>query len=344
MKVNFGFCAPRKVADKKKGRHLMNRYETMPYVRCGRSGLRLSRVAFGLWHNFGTYDDAANTARLVTRAFDLGITHFDLANNYGPEPGSAEENFGHLLNSELKGHRDELIVTTKAGHPMWPGPYGDWGSRKSLIASLDQSLKRMKIDYVDIFYSHRPDPETPLEETMGALSDIVRAGKALYVGISKYSAAQTREAAAILKRNGTPLLIHQFRYNMFTRDIESDGLLDALEEVGAGGICFSPLAQGLLSSRYLDGIPADSRAAKNAFLKADTITSEKRAQLLRLNAFSAARGLTLSELALQWVLRDRRVTSVLMGASRISQLEENLGFLQKPDLSSADIEEIEGLL
>ena len=316
MKVNFGFCAPRKVADKKKGRHLMNRYETMPYVRCGRSGLRLSRVAFGLWHNFGTYDDAANMARLVTRAFDLGITHFDLANNYGPE----------------------------AGHPMWPGPYGDWGSRKSLIASLDQSLKRMKIDYVDIFYSHRPDPETPLEETMGALSDIVRAGKALYVGISKYSAAQTREAAAILKRNGTPLLIHQFRYNMFTRDIESDGLLDALEEVGAGGICFSPLAQGLLSSRYLDGIPADSRAAKNAFLKADTITSEKRAQLLRLNAFSAARGLTLSELALQWVLRDRRVTSVLMGASRISQLEENLGFLQKPDLSSADIEEIEGLL
>ena len=344
MKVNFGFCAPRKVADKKKGRHLMNRYETMPYVRCGRSGLRLSRVAFGLWHNFGTYDDAANMARLVTRAFDLGITHFDLANNYGPEPGSAEENFGRLLNSELKGHRDELIVTTKAGHPMWPGPYGDWGSRKSLIASLDQSLKRMKIDYVDIFYSHRPDPETPLEETMGALSDIVRAGKALYIGISKYSAAQTREAAAILKRNGTPLLIHQFRYNMFTRDIESDGLLDALEEVGAGGICFSPLAQGLLSSRYLDGIPADSRAAKNAFLKADTITQEKRAQLLRLNAFAAARGLTLSELALKWNLRDPRVSSVLIGASRVSQLEENLGFLQKPDLSSADIEEIEGML
>ena len=192
MKVNFGFCAPRKVTDEKKGRHQMNRYETMPYVRCGRSGLRLSRVAFGLWHNFGTYDDAANMARLVTRAFDLGITHFDLANNYGPEPGSAEENFGRLLNSELKGHRDELIVTTKAGHPMWPGPYGDWGSRKSLIASLDQSLKRMKIDYVDIFYSHRPDPETPLEETMGALSDIVRAGKALYIGISKYSAPRPR--------------------------------------------------------------------------------------------------------------------------------------------------------
>ena len=269
MKVNFGFCAPRKVADKKKGRHLMNRYETMPYVRCGRSGLRLSRVAFGLWHNFGTYDDAANMARLVTRAFDLGITHFDLANNYGPEPGSAEENFGRLLNSELKGHRDELIVTTKAGHPMWPGPYGDWGSRKSLIASLDQSLKRMKIDYVDIFYSHRPDPETPLEETMGALSDIVRAGKALYVGISKYSAAQTREVAAILKRNGTPLLIHQFRYNMFTRGIESDGLLDALEEVGAGGICFSPLAQGLLGGeeRFSEGRHhhlGEARAASEA--------------------------------------------------------------------------------
>ena len=322
----------------------MDRYETMPYVRCGRSGLRLSRVAFGLWHNFGTYDDRANMARLVTRAFDLGITHFDLANNYGPEPGSAEENFGRLLDSELKGHRDELIVTTKAGHLMWPGPYGDWGSRKSLIASLDQSLRRMKLDYVDIFYSHRPDPETPLEETMGALSDIVRSGKALYVGISKYSAAQTREAAAILKRNGTPLLIHQFRYNMFTRGIEKDGLLDALEETGAGGICFSPLAQGLLSSRYLDGVPADSRAAKNAFLKTDTITPEMRAKLARLNDFAVSRGLTLAELALKWVLRDWRVTSVLMGASRVSQLEENLGFLQKPDLSSADIEEIEGLL
>ena len=322
----------------------MDRYETMPYVRCGRSGLRLSRVAFGLWHNFGTYDDRANMARLVTRAFDLGITHFDLANNYGPEPGSAEENFGRLLDSELKGHRDELIVTTKAGHLMWPGPYGDWGSRKSLVASLDQSLRRMKLDYVDIFYSHRPDPETPLEETMGALSDIVRSGKALYVGISKYSAAQTREAAAILKRNGTPLLIHQFRYNMFTRGIEKDGLLDALEETGAGGICFSPLAQGLLSSRYLDGVPADSRAAKNAFLKTDTITPEMRAKLARLNDFAVSRGLTLAELALKWVLRDRRVTSVLMGASRVSQLEENLGFLKKPDLTSSDLEGLELLL
>lgn len=312
----------------------------MPYVRCGRSGLKLSRVAFGLWHNFGTYDDFVNMGRLVTRAFDLGVTHFDLANNYGPEPGSAEENFGRLLNAELKGHRDELIVTTKAGHLMWPGPYGDWGSRKSLMASLDQSLRRMKLDYVDIFYSHRPDPETPLEETMGALSDIVRSGKALYVGISKYSAAQTREAAAILKRNGTPLLIHQFRYNMFARDIEADGLLEALEDVGAGGICFSPLAQGLLSGRYLNDIPVDSRAAKNGFLKADSITPEKRALLNRLNAFAASRGLTLSELALKWNLRDPRVTTVLMGASRVSQLEENLGFLSKPDLTSADLEEL----
>ena len=227
---------------------------------------------------------------------------------------------------------------------MWPGPYGDWGSRKSLMASLDQSLRRMKLDYVDIFYSHRPDPETPLEETMGALSDIVRSGKALYVGISKYSAAQTRAAAEILARNGTPLLIHQFRYNMFTRGIEGDGLLDALEEVGAGGICFSPLAQGLLTSRYLAGIPSDSRAAKNVFLKSSDITPERRAQLLRLDAFAKARGLTLSELALKWNLRDPRVTSVLIGASRVGQLEENLGFLSQPDLSSADLEELEGLL
>ena len=322
----------------------MGGYDRMPYVRCGRSGLRLSRVAFGLWHGFGTRDDPANMGRLVTRAFDLGITHFDLANNYGPEPGAAEENFGRLLATELKGHRDELIVTTKAGHPMWPGPYGDWGSRKALIASLDQSLRRMKLDYVDIFYSHRPDPETPLEETMGALSDIVRAGKALYVGISKYSAAQTRAAAEILKRNGTPLLIHQFRYNMFTRGIEEDGLLDALEETGAGGICFSPLAQGLLSSRYLDGIPSDSRAAKNGFLKSDVITPEKRAQLRRLDAFAAARGMTLSCLALKWALRDPRVTSVLIGASRVSQIEENLAFLRTPPLASSDLEELEGLL
>jgi len=321
-----------------------DRYSEMPYVRCGRSGLRLSRVAFGLWHNFGTYDDPANMRRVIGRAFDRGITHFDLANNYGPEPGSAEENFGRILQEELSGHRDELIVTTKAGHEMWPGPYGDRGSRKSLIASLDQSLRRMKLDYVDIFYSHRPDPETPLEETMGALSDAVRSGKALYVGISKYSAAQTREAAAILKRNGTQLLIHQFRYNLFTRGIEDDRLLEALEEVGAGGICFSPLAQGLLTSRYLKDIPADSRAAKNIFLKAETISPEKRALLNRLNDFAAARGLALSELALKWTLRDPRVTSVLIGASRVSQLEENLGFLKKPELASDDWQAFESMV
>lgn len=315
----------------------------MSYVRCGRSGLKLSRVAFGLWHNFGTHDDPANMRDLVCRAFDLGITHFDLANNYGPEPGSAEENFGRLLREDLASHRDELIVTTKAGHLMWPGPYGDWGSRKSLIASLDQSLRRMKLDYVDIFYSHRPDPETPLEETMGALSDVVRSGKALYVGLSKYTAEQTRQAAAILKHNGTPLLIHQFRYNLFTRGIEDDHLLDALEDVGAGGICFSPLAQGLLSSRYLKDIPADSRAAKNAFLKADNITPEKRAVLNRLNDFAAAHGMMLSELALKWCLRDRRVTSVLVGASQVSQLEENLGFLTKADPDPSDWAEFEAL-
>ena len=320
------------------------RYDSMIYRRCGRSGLKLPVLSLGLWHNFGSTGVYDNMRAMCRTAFDNGITHFDLANNYGPEPGSAEENFGRLLATELKGHRDELIVTTKAGHLMWPGPYGDWGSRKSLMASLDQSLRRMKLDYVDIFYSHRPDPETPLEETMGALSDIVRSGKALYVGISKYSAAQTRAAAEILARNGTPLLIHQFRYNMFTRGIEGDGLLDALEEVGAGGICFSPLAQGLLTSRYLAGIPSDSRAAKNVFLKSSDITPERRAQLLRLDAFAKARGLTLSELALKWNLRDPRVTSVLIGASRVDQLEENLGFLSKPDLSSADLEELEGLL
>lgn len=313
-----------------------NRYGQMAYVRCGKSGLVLPRVAFGLWHNFGTYDDRENMRRIIRRAFDLGINHFDLANNYGPEPGSAEENFGEILATDLKRHRDELIVTTKAGHLMWPGPYGEWGSRKSLMASLDQSLRRMKLDYVDIFYSHRPDPNTPLEETMNALSDIVRQGKALYVGISKYSAAQTREAAAILKRKGTPLLIHQFRYNLFVRDIEEDRLPDALEEVGAGGICFSPLAQGLLTGRYLQGVPSDSRAAKNGFLKADSITPEMQARLNRMNDFAAQHGMTLSELALKWVLRDTRITSVLMGASRVAQLEENLGFLRKADLAAAD--------
>ena len=320
------------------------RYEAMKYNRCGRSGLMLPAVSLGLWHNFGDTGVYSNMEQLCFTACDNGITHFDLANNYGPEPGSAEKNFGRILRENFLPYRDEMIISTKAGYTMWEGPYGDWGSRKYLLASLDQSLMRMGLDYVDIFYHHRMDPNTPLEETMGALSDIVRSGKALYVGISKYSAAQTRAAAEILARNGTPLLIHQFRYNMFTRGIEGDGLLDALEEVGAGGICFSPLAQGLLTSRYLAGIPSDSRAAKNVFLKSSDITPERRAQLLRLDAFAKARGLTLSELALKWNLRDPRVTSVLIGASRVGQLEENLGFLSKPDLSSADLEELEGLL
>lgn len=292
----------------------------MDYRRCGRSGLKLPRLALGLWHNFGSVDDFANMRAMLRTAFDRGVVHFDLANNYGPEAGSAETNFGRILASDFRGHRDEMVISTKAGHLMWPGPYGEWGSRKSLIASVDQSLKRMGVDYVDIFYSHRPDPETPLEETMGALSDIVKSGKALYVGISKYSAADTLRAAEILKANGTPLLIHQFRYNMFTRGIEADGLLDVLERVGAGGIAFSPLAQGLLTDRYLQGVPDGSRASKNGFLKAETITPALREQLLKLNWFAGERGMTLAELALVWNLRDPRVTSVLVGASCPEQI------------------------
>ena len=304
----------------------------------------MPRVSLGLWHNFGANDDPSAMRAVLLRAFDAGVTHFDLANNYGPPPGSAEENFGEILRGELKGHRDEIVVSTKAGHPMWPGPYGDWGSRKSLVASLDQSLRRMKLDYVDIFYHHRPDPETPLEETMGALSDIVRQGKALYVGISKYSAADTRRAAAILKANGTPLLVHQFRYNMLARGPEEDRLLDALEEVGAGSVTFSPLAQGLLTGRYLEDIPADRRAAKNAFLKSADITPELRAKLNRLNDFAAARGCTLAELAIKWNLRDPRLTSVIVGASRVSQLEENLRALDRADLVPPECAEIDRLL
>ena len=304
----------------------------------------LPRISLGLWHNFGSEDDPSAMRAVLLRAFDAGVTHFDLANNYGPPPGSAEENFGEILRGELKGHRDEIVVSTKAGHPMWPGPYGDWGSRKSLVASVDQSLRRMKLDYVDIFYHHRPDPETPLEETMGALSDIVRQGKALYVGISKYSAADTRKAAAILKANGTPLLVHQFRYNMFSRGPEEDRLLDALEDVGAGSVTFSPLAQGLLTGRYLKDIPPDSRAAKNAFLKSADVTPELRAKLNRLNDFAAARGCTLAELAIKWNLRDPRLTSVIVGASRVSQLDENLRALECADLDHSECAEIDRLL
>lgn len=304
----------------------------------------MPRISLGLWHNFGSEDDPSAMRAVLLRAFDAGVAHFDLANNYGPPPGSAEENFGEILRGELKGHRDEIVVSTKAGHTMWPGPYGDWGSRKSLFASVDQSLRRMKLDYVDIFYHHRPDPETPLEETMGALSDIVRQGKALYVGISKYSAADTRKAAAILKANGTPLLVHQFRYNMFSRGPEEDRLLDALEDVGAGSVTFSPLAQGLLTGRYLKDIPPDSRAAKNAFLKSADVTPELRAKLNRLNDFAAARGCTLAELAIKWNLRDPRLTSVIVGASRVSQLDENLRALECADLDHSECAEIDRLL
>lgn len=308
----------------------------MNYVRCGKSGLKLPRLSLGLWHNFGSVDDFGAMRKMLKRAFDLGIVHFDLANNYGPEPGSAETNFGRVLKRDLKGHRDELVVSSKAGHLMWEGPYGDWGSRKSLIASVDQSLKRTGLDYFDIFYSHRPDPETPLEETMGALSDIVKSGKALYVGISKYSAADTRKAAEILKANGTPLLIHQFRYNMLTRGIEADGLPATLSEVGAGGIAFSSLAQGLLTDRYLRGIPAGSRASKNGFLKAETITAELREKLQRLDEFARKRGMTLAEMALKWNLRLPQVTSVLVGASGVAQIEETIRAVESPSTLSAD--------
>lgn len=317
----------------------------MNYVRCGKSGLKLPRLSLGLWHNFGSVDDFGAIRKMLKRAFDLGVVHFDLANNYGPEPGSAETNFGRVLKRDLKGHRDELVVSSKAGHLMWEGPYGDWGSRKSLIASVDQSLKRTGLDYFDIFYSHRPDPETPLEETMGALSDIVKSGKALYVGISKYSAADTRKAAEILKANGTPLLIHQFRYNMLTRGIEADGLPATLSEVGAGGIAFSSLAQGLLTDRYLRGIPAGSRASKNGFLKAETITAELRGKLQRLDEFARNRGMTLAEMALKWNLRLPQVTSVLVGASGVGQIEETVRAVESPvTLSADDFAELDAII
>ncbi len=317
----------------------------MTYVRCGESGLKLPRLSLGLWHNFGSMDDFGAMRKMISRAFELGIVHFDLANNYGPLPGSAETNFGRILKRELKGHRDEIIVSSKAGHLMWDGPYGDWGSRKSLIASVDQSLKRLRIEYLDIFYSHRSDPDTPLEETMNALSDIVKSGKALYVGISKYSAADTIKAFEILKHNGTPLLVHQFRYNMLTRGIESDKLPHALSQLGVGGIAFSSLAQGLLTNRYLTGIPSGSRASKNGFLKAETITEALRQKLNRLNEFALSRQMTLAELALKWDLRLKEVTSVLVGASSVSQIEETAKAVESPCvLTDSDIAEIDKLL
>lgn len=320
------------------------RYERMTYRPCGRSGLKLPAISLGLWHNFGGVDTYENASEMVRRAYDLGITHFDLANNYGPPPGSAEETFGRILRDEFQGSRDHLIISTKAGWWMWPGPYGDGGSRKYLLASLDQSLARMGLDYVDIYYHHRPDPETPIEESMMALDQAVRQGKALYVGISAYDPGQTRQAAAILRDLGTPFIIHQPYYNMFDRSIE-DGLLDVLEEEGLGSIVFSPLAQGLLTSKYLGGVPKDSRAAKShGNLEEDHVTEEAVAKARRLDDIASARGQSLAQLALVWVLRQPQVTSALVGASRVEQIEENVGALYNLELSSEELSAIEDIL
>ncbi|MCS6826363.1 MAG: L-glyceraldehyde 3-phosphate reductase [Caldilinea sp.] len=317
----------------------------MLYRRTGRSGLLLPAVSLGLWHNFGGVDVYENARAMVLRAFDLGITHFDLANNYGPPPGSAEENFGRIMAQDLRPYRDELIISTKAGYYMWPGPYGEWGSRKYLIASLDQSLKRMGLEYVDIFYSHRPDPDTPMEETMMALDYAVRSGRALYVGISTYSPEQTREAAAILRSLGTPCLIHQPAYSMFNRWVE-DGLLDTLGELGIGCIAFSPLAQGLLTNKYLTGaIPPDSRAAKpHGFLKANEVSAKRIELARRLNQIAEARGQTLAQMAIAWVLRHPQMTSALVGASKVSQIEDNAAAVKNLTFTQEELAAIEAIL
>jgi len=320
------------------------RYETMKYRRCGNSGLRLPEISLGLWHNFGSEDSYETGRKTVLSAFDAGVCHFDLANNYGPPPGSAEITFGRIVKKNLKPYRDEIIVSTKAGYDMWPGPYGEWGSRKYLIASLDASLKRLGLDYVDIFYSHRPDPDTPIEETMGALADTVRRGKALYAGISNYNAEQSARAIAALRELGVPCLIHQASYSMLNRWTE-DGLLDLLEKEGTGCICFSPLAQGLLSNRYLDGaIPDGSRASKGGFLKASAITPQLLKKLNALNDIARERNCSLSMLAILWILRDKRNTSVLVGASSAAQLRENLAALSQPPLAAQELEKIEQVL
>jgi L-glyceraldehyde 3-phosphate reductase len=318
-----------------------DRYDSMTYRRCGRSGLKLPAISLGLWHNFGHDRSYASGRDICLRAFDLGVTHFDLANNYGPPYGAAEENFGRMLAMELRRYRDELIVSTKAGWDMWPGPYGEWGSRKYLTASLDQSLQRMGLEYVDIFYSHRFDPDTPLEETMGALDRAVRAGKALYVGISSYSSAKTREAAAILRELGTPLLIHQPSYSMINRWLEADDLLDTLDDVGAGCIAFSPLAQGLLTDRYLNGIPADSRVATGGALSESMVTETNLAKVRGLGEIAARRGQSVAQLALAWALRDPRMTSLVIGASSIAQLEANLAALDHLDFTAEELAEID---
>ena len=317
----------------------------MKYNRCGNSGLQLPAVSLGLWHNFGGVDVFENGRKIIRHAFDNGITHIDLANNYGPPPGSAEENFGAILKKDFTGSlRDELIISSKAGYLMWPGPYGEWGSRKYLIASADQSLKRMGLDYVDIFYSHRPDPNTPLEETMGALDTIVKSGKALYAGISNYQASEAKKAIEILKSLGTPCLIHQPKYSMFERWVEN-GLLDVLGESGVGCIPFSPLAQGLLTDRYLKGIPKDSRAAKaHGFLQTNEITPEKLDKIIKLNAIASRRNQSLSQMALSWLLKDKRITSVLIGVSSVEQLDNNLAALNNLDYSSDELAEIETIL
>lgn len=321
-----------------------NRYQNMQYNRCGNSGLKLPAISLGLWHNFGNVDDPANFRDILLYAFDSGITHFDLANNYGPPPGSAETNFGKLLASDLKSHRDELIISTKAGYTMWEGPYGDWGSKKYLVSSLDQSLKRMGIPYVDIFYHHRPDPDTPLEETMGALDLIVRQGKALYVGLSNYKPKEAKEAMAILKQLGTPCIIHQPKYSMFERSPE-EGLFSVLEEEKVGCIPFSPLAQGMLTNKYLKGIPETSRAAKaTGFLQISAITPEKLSQISRLNDMAITRNQTLAQMALAWVLLQECVTSVLVGASSTSQLADSIKTLDNLTFTAEELVLIEGIL
>lgn len=321
-----------------------DRYESMTYRRCGRSGIRLPAVSLGLWHNFGGVDGFESSRAMIHRAFDLGITHFDLANNYGPPYGSAEETFGQVLARDLRSYRDELIISSKAGWDMWPGPYGDWGSRKYLIASLDQSLRRMGLDYVDIFYHHRPDPDTPLEETMGALDSIVRQGKALYAGISAYSTEGTRRAVEILRELGTPCLIHQPRYSMFDRQIE-EGLLQVLEEEGIGCIVFSPLAQGLLTDRYLAGVPEDSRAAKShGALQRNEVTDEVLAKIRALHAMAAERGQTLAQMAIAWVLRHPTMTSALIGASRVPQIDDAVSALDSLEFTDSELTTIAEIL
>ena len=320
------------------------RYASMNYRRSGRSGLKLPELSLGLWQNFGHTRPLELSRTIVLRAFDLGITHFDLANNYGPPYGSAEETLGRIMESDLAPFRDELVISTKAGWDMWPGPYGDLGSRKYLLASLDQSLRRMGLEYVDIFYSHRFDPDTPLEETMGALDAAVRQGKALYAGISSYTSAQTRTAVAILRELGTPLLIHQPSYNLLNRWIEDDGLLDALDEAGAGCIIFSPLAQGLLSGKYLTGVPEGSRATHSRYLSADQITPDMQAKVQALSAIAVQRGQPLAQMALAWTIRDPRVTSAIIGVSSIAQLEENIASLRNRDFSAVELKEIDKAL